>query len=412
MAYMDKKQIELIAGFIKDGIKTGMPQKPASNPFWNELRKTGTEIWLDTGDMDEASSLWCAEMTALTTNNTLLNKEIQKGIYDQLIVDANHLLSDMDADQRIIEIAFILNAKHGLKLVERFGGKVSVELHTDMANDIDRSVWYAERFYDICPTHFIIKIPLTPAGYIACRKIREKGIPVNFTLNFSARHNLIAAIFSKPSYVNVFLGRQNAYVENNGLGDGRMVGEKSTLASQRVVTEYSKQNPEPTKQIAASMRDASQVGSLAGVDVFTIPTAVAKKAVSEMAPVFTSNRDKDYAIHLNGDNAVGGLGIEKLWQYSETEHNFAHSIDNDPPATAEEFMSRALDAGITDLFPVFSEDDKKQIASDGKIPVHKNWSKRIAAKIVSVDALLNAAGLASFSEDQEALDNRIRKLIQ
>jgi transaldolase len=408
---MNQELIQSIRKFIKNDIDLGKPLKAGSIKFWNSLAEAGTEIWLDTGDIDEASALWSSEMTALTTNNTLLNREIQKGIYDELILEANKLLGELNINERIIEIAFILNARHGLKLVEKFGGKVSVELHTDMANDIERSVWYAERFFDICPTHFIIKIPLTPAGYIATRRIREKNIPVNFTLNFSARQNLIAAIFSKPSYVNIFLGRQNAFVESNGLGDGKMVGEKSTLASQRIVAEYSKNNPEPTKQIAASLRDASQIASLAGVDVFTIPTAVARAAVSQLSPEFRNNKEKDYAIHINQNIDLKRLAIEKLWNCTESEHNFAHNLDNNPPENVEEFFTRAHNSGLQDLFPAFSDSDMKQIASDGKIPVYMNWENRIAEDAVSIDALLNAAGLASFTEDQKALDNRIMGLI-
>lgn len=409
---MNKELIESIKSFVLDGIDLGDPVKAGQNAIWKSLAATGTEIWLDTGDMDEASSLWSKEMTALTTNNTLLNKEIQKGIYDGLIVEANQLLAELDLRERVVEIAFILNARHALKLVEKFGGKVSVELHTDMAHDIEKSVWYAERFYAICPSNFIIKIPLTPSGYIATRLIREKGIPVNFTLNFSARHNLIAALFSKPSYVNIFLGRQNAFVEDNGLGDGKMVGEKSTLASQRVVTEYSKNNPEPTFQIAASIRDASQIASLAGVNVFTIPTAVAKAVISGQESSFRNNKDKDYAIHMKPDIDLKRVHIEKLWNYTETEHNFAHDLDNNPPANAAEFISRAHAAGLEDLFPAFSDADYKMIASDGKIPVYKHWEDRIVSGSVSVDALLNAAGLASFSQDQSALDARIEGIIE
>ncbi len=408
---MNQELTQSIKEFVKDGINLNNPITAIQNNFWKALAETGTEIWLDTGDIDEASALWCSEMTALTTNNTLLNKEIQKGIYDKLIVEANELLSQLDINERIIEIAFILNARHALKLVERFGGKVSVELHTDMANDIERSVWCAERFYDICPTNFIIKIPLTPSGYIATRNIREKGIPVNFTLNFSARQNLIAAVFSKPSYVNIFLGRQNAFIETNGLGDGKMIGEKSTLASQRIVAEYSKNNPGVTRQIAASMRDASQIASLAGVDVYTIPTAVAKNAVSQQEPLFQNNRDKDYAVHMNEGIDLRKLKIEKLWNCTEIEHRFAHDLDNNPPASAKEFIDRSYATGLADLFPVLSENDKKQISADGKIPVYKNWEERIADDSVSIDALLNAAGLASFTEDQKALDDRIRNII-
>jgi len=155
---MEQKLSEKIRNFILSDIDLTKSQHFESSDLWKRLAKTGSEIWLDTGDIDEASNLWFSEMSALTTNNTLLNKEIQKGIYDDLIIEANKLLSDLEEKDRIIEIAFILNAKHGLKLVEKFGGKVSVELHTDMANDIENTMSYAKRFYDICPEHFIIKI--------------------------------------------------------------------------------------------------------------------------------------------------------------------------------------------------------------------------------------------------------------
>jgi transaldolase len=408
---MTQELIESVKGFILNDIDLSKSLSFQSNKFWESLASSGSEIWLDTGDMDEASQLWCKEMSALTTNNTLLNKEIQKGIYDELISEANHFLSHLDEKERIVEIAFILNARHALKLAEKFGGKVSVELHTDMAHDIEKTVSYAERFFDICPEHFIIKIPLTPAGYIATRKVREKGIPVNFTLNFSARQNLIATVFSKPSYVNVFLGRQNALVINNHLGNGEMIGEKSTLASQRVVQSYAKYNAEPTRQIAASIRDASQIDHLAGVDVFTIPTKVADEAIKNLSSGFVSRRDRDYAIHLYPNVDPKAVQIEKLWQYSEAEHNFAHRLDADPPESADEFIQRAYEAGLKDLFPDFSGEAWEILADDGKIPVLSRWQDQIKVNQMSLDALLNASGLASFASDQAALDNRIRSII-
>lgn len=403
---------EKIKNFVLQDVKAGTFKKENSIPVWKKLRDTGSEIWLDTGDMEAASELWCKEMSALTTNNTLLNKEIQKGIYDGLIPEAASILNDLGEQEKIVEIAFILNARHALKLAEQFGGKVSVELHTDMANDIEKSVEYAKRYFDICPEQFIIKIPLTPSGYIATRKIRELGIPVNFTLNFSARHNLIASIFSKPSYVNVFLGRQNAYVIDNNLGDGKMVGEKSLLASQRVVAEYSRNNPEPTRQIAASIRDASQIINLAGVDVFTIPVNVARETLNTQDVLFDNRRDRDYPVHMDGKTDLDSVKIETLWQYSEKEHNFAHSLNDNPPVSAKDFVVRAHSAGLQNLFPVFTSEDWDKLSSDGKIPVHERWKDRIKNNELSVDALLNAAGLASFAADQQALDDRIRSILQ
>ena len=132
-------------------------------------------------------------MSALTTNNTLLNNEIQNGIYDEFIPRANALLEGLDLQQRAQEIAFILHARHGLCLVQTFGGKVSVELHTDPADDLDGIVHYGRRFHDIEPDHFIVQVPLTATGLLGARKLRDLGIPVNFTLEFS---NRTTAMFS------------------------------------------------------------------------------------------------------------------------------------------------------------------------------------------------------------------------
>ena len=44
----------------------------------NHFMNTGTELWLDTGDMEEAEANWSAEMSALTTNNTCLTMRYRK----------------------------------------------------------------------------------------------------------------------------------------------------------------------------------------------------------------------------------------------------------------------------------------------------------------------------------------------
>jgi len=129
-------------------LKKGIDEKPVTgkkDPFWASLRKAGTQLWLDTGDIEEAEANWTAEMSALTTNNTLLNNEIQKGIYDTFIADARKIVKDLPADEQVKEIAFMLNARHGLRLASKFGGFVSVELHTGTAHDIDAIEYYGKR---------------------------------------------------------------------------------------------------------------------------------------------------------------------------------------------------------------------------------------------------------------------------
>jgi len=113
---------------------SGTPEVTAApDPTWSAVRAAGTSLWLDTGDIDEAGTLWNAEFEALTTNNTLLNREVQKGLYDDLVGEAASAIRaaapGIDDRTLLLEIAFILNARHGLTLVQRFGAFVSVELH-------------------------------------------------------------------------------------------------------------------------------------------------------------------------------------------------------------------------------------------------------------------------------------------
>jgi transaldolase len=399
-----------IAARAAQGIDLGKDRlQAAPNPFWAALRAAGSELWLDTGDIAAAEALWCSEFTALTTNNTLLNKEVQKGIYDDVVADAGKLLGGVDQATRVQEIAFLLNARHGLRLAQRFGAagaKVSVELHTDLSHDVERAVDYGRRYYAICPKHFIVKVPLTASGLIATRRLRAEGIPVNFTLGFSARHNFLATSFAGPSYVNVFLGRLNAYIADNKLGDGKMVGEKAMLASQRAVREAGGGR---TRHIAASLRGPGQLADLAGVDVYTIPTPVAAEAVKTLKPPFAVKTDERYRVAIADGVDDEALRLHTLWAIDPADRELARSLTAKPPATAAELVDRAHACGAGDLFPRLAEADAARIAADGKIPKHAAWAPRIAQGEFAIDTLLNLAGLASFTQDQAALDARITK---
>ncbi len=382
-----------------------------SDPFWKGLQATGTRLWLDTGDIDAAARQWTREFSALTTNNTLLNKEVQKGIYDAVIKEAGGLLGARLGDQRVLEIAFILNALHGLRLVKVFGARVSVELHTAIADDVEAAVAYGRRFARVSPSHFIVKVPLTAAGLLATRILRREGIPVNFTLGFSARQNYLAARFAAPSYVNVFLGRLNAYMTDNALGDGLLVGEKATLASQAGVARASKGAKEPTLQIAASMRGGSQVRDLAGVDVMTMPLATAAEAHAGLDGKWQSKVREVYRVSLAAGVEETALRLSTLWDITDRDESLAGSLVDQEPSTAQELVDRAHALGSGDLFPRLGDADIQVIASDGKIPKQARWSERIARGELAIDTLCTIAGLQSFTADQRALDDRIRRLI-
>jgi transaldolase len=63
------------------------------------------------------------------------------------------------------------------------------------------------------------------------------------------------------------------------------------------------------------------------------------------------------------------------------------------------------------MFPSLTKEEKSFLSSDGKIPVFSRWEKRIKEGTIAPDTLLNLAGLASFTNDQKMLDERILSII-
>lgn len=389
-----------------------------SNERWSDLQSTGTALWLDSGDLEGSRKLWTQEFRALTTNNTLLNKEVQRGQYDELVRKTAERLRGLEPkiprELLVQEIVFVLNAYHGLRLVEAFDAYVSVEEHTDLAHDAELATLYGKRFHAICPQRFIVKLPLTPDGLVGMRALRQAGVPINFTLGFSARQNFLAARFGSPSFVNVFLGRLNTFVSDEKLGSGDGVGEKATAASQEAIAGLRAAGAAQTRQIAASMRSGEQVWTLAGTDVMTMPLAVAQEYVdSDRA---SASRRGPHAATIQPDidaTARASLGVDSLWDLSP---EFRHTIDalmneDVDRMTGVDIVEFLHQNGVVDLFPRYTPEDLSAFATDGKIPKLARWRARLESGQVALDSLFNQSGLYSFAADQKALDDRVRGLL-
>ena len=384
---------------------------------WQKLRDAGTTLWLDTGDMDEATRLWTSEFEALTTNNTLLNREVQKGIYDKLVGKAAAAIREaapgLEEQELLLEVAFVLNVYHGLRLVEQFDAHVSVELHTDLAHDVERTVAYGKRYYDICPERFYVKVPLTPAGYLGARQLAQSGVPINFTLGFSARQNYVAALLSQPDYVNVFLGRLNAFVSDNGLGDGKNVGEKATLATQRVLLGLRAAGRSPSRLIGASMREGRQVATLAGLDVYTMPPKVAEQYRKDPVAKINSEVENDPSVTFAEGVRLEDFNGATLWDvpgpFQEcVDALLKKDLDGFSP---DDLQTHFEQAGFGDFLPRWSDAGLQTATTDGKIPVFRTWKDKLRAGSVGLDALMNLSGLCSFATDQQAFDDRVRSLL-
>ncbi|MFK7741766.1 MAG: transaldolase family protein [Planctomycetota bacterium] len=415
----DSKFASAVGAFCTEQVPDAQQQRSSfpNSEIWAAVAKTGTSLWLDTGDIDAAREMWVQEFVALTTNNTLLNKEVQKGIYDALVPNAAKLVRGEGAssDAVVQEVAFVLNAVHGLKLVRTFDADVSVELHTAISNDAEASYQYGKRFHAICPDRFIVKVPLTPAGLLAARRLSDDGVRLNFTLGFSARQNWLIASLARPTWVNVFMGRINAFLSDNQLGDGKNAGEKATLASQRGLRRVKNQGGADVKQIGASMRNGNQVDDLLGLDVYTMPIGAAKGFL-DLNPAHDAITDKtgnDPSVTFaNGVDAEGDH-LNCFWDIDNKFETAAANAAglNAKTATADDVLQTLRDSGAGDLFPQFTADDSARIANEGKIPVYKSWVDKVRAGTASWDGALTAAALASFTQDQNALDDRIRGFI-
>lgn len=391
-----------------------------ARPYWQRLRELGTRLWLDTGDLEEASALWTREFTNCTTNNTLANKEVQKGLFDETIREAGQRLRavapDMNAERLIYEVGFIVNCHLALRLVEALDATVSVELHPGMAHDIEASVRYGRRYFAVCPERFIIKIPLTPDGFLAARRLAADNIPVNFTLGFSARQNYLAARLSHTAFVNVFMGRLNAFVSDNKLGDGKFVGEKATLATQRALRTVRRERGwDAPLLIGASMRDGSQVVTLAGLDVFTLPPKVAAEyqGLAEKGPVTVEDgTERDFEVSTAPGVDPAAVGLPSLWEVGSDLQAFCDELDRQEVDGMQgaDLVALAKQRGLN-LLRQWSGAERELIEADGKIPVYAHWEKALAAGEVALDDLFTQAALHSFITDQRALDQRIQRLL-
>jgi len=412
MAIVSQKLDEVLHGLAFEKIEGASP-KNESDPLLARLKALGTEVWIDTGELEKAQEIWKDELTALTTNNTLANQVVQSGVMDQVIKDTVEKINreglDLSAEEMILEVGFVINCKIALRLVQAFKVKVSVELHPAMSRSIERTLHFGRRYYKVCPEYFTVKVPLTPEGYLAVRALRQEGVPINFTLGFSVRQNYLAARLANPDFVNVFLGRLNQVVMDHKAGTGELVGEKVTLATQRALRSAREDHKEvESRLIAASIRNGEQVAFLAGLDVLTIPPKAMKEFQESGKP------PEDVISHID-DSIEPGVDLQHplaqristLWELSDEFKDFVDALVARPDL--DSMQGEQLDeiARSVNLFHPFSDADLKKIQEHGKIPDLSAWPESVA-----LDDLMTQSALQSFTKDQNALDERIRTFLK
>ena len=161
------------------------------------------------------------------------------------------------------------------------------------------------------------------------------------------------------------------------------------------------------------MREGSQVATLAGLDVYTMPPKVAAEYRQRPAAQITAEVEKDPAVTFAPGVRLEDFNGATLWDVPEPFQEcvdvlLTKHLDGLSPDDLQTHFERA---GFGDFLPRWSEADLQTITTDGKIPVYATWKDKLSAGRVGLDALLNISGLCSFAADQKAFDDRVRSLL-
>ncbi len=191
-------------------------------------------IFLDTAMIDEIREVarW-GILSGITTNPTLMSKNAGKTHEDV-----------------IREIASIVD------------GPISAET---ISLDTDGMVTEGRRFAAWHP-NVVVKVPSTPNGWAAVKRLADEGIRTNVTLCFSANQALFAAL-AGAYIISPFVGRLDDISE-----DGMQVV--------RDTVEIYRQHHLPTLVLAASIRHPLHIiaAAKAGADIATVPFKVLEQA--------------------------------------------------------------------------------------------------------------------------------------
>lgn len=195
------------------------------------------KLWLDTASIDEIREInrW-GVLSGVTTNPSLVGKEG----------------ASVDFEQRLKEIASEVDGPVNGEVTDLSSAEVMVEQGLKIA--------------EIAP-NIVVKVPVTPDGYAAVKKLTARGIRTNMTLCFSPAQAILAAE-AGASYISPFLGRVDD-ISSDGMS---LLAEICDIYEIQGYT---------TEVLAASMRSPQHVvdSAKAGADVATMPYSVFKSLV-------------------------------------------------------------------------------------------------------------------------------------
>ncbi len=169
------------------------------NPL-RQLERFGQSVWLDYIRRHLLSSPEFRHMIeedglkGMTSNPTIFEKAIAGSTdYDEQLRKLAGTSKTVDEIYEALTLDDIRAAADALRpIYDRSGGKfgyVSYEVSPLLANDTDRTIAEARRYFAaIDKPNLMIKVPATPAGIPAIETLIGEGRNINITLMFSMKH--------------------------------------------------------------------------------------------------------------------------------------------------------------------------------------------------------------------------------
>jgi transaldolase len=356
-----------------------------------EIHDAGQSIWLDSidrrmlhdGELDRR--VGDDALTGMTSNPTIFQKALaSSNAYDDQIVEAEEqgltswqlfeLLETTDVRDACDHFAAVYSSTRGAD------GYVSIEVSPGVSHSADATVEEARRLWKtVDRPNVMVKVPGTPEGAIAVRRLIAEGINVNITLLFAIQsHDRVI-----EAYMAGLEDRIKAHKPIDGLASvaSFFVSRVDSEIDKRLDALIAKATPLERERLRLLKGRAAIANAKLAYRLFRQRfagprwEALAKQGARVQRPLWasTSTKNPEYRDVMYVEELIG-----------------PDTVDTMPPATIEAFR----DHGVVDRTV-----DKKVAAAEGLL-------KEIEAVGISVKEVtekLLVDGIASFQKSFDEL---------
>jgi transaldolase len=355
------------------------------------LHDVGQSIWLDSidrrmlhdGELDRR--IRDDALTGMTSNPTIFQKALaSSNAYDDQITEAEEkdltswevfeLLETTDVRDACDKFAGVFSATRG------GDGYVSIEVSPGVSNSADATVEEARRLWrTVDRPNVMVKVPGTPEGAIAVRRLIGEGINVNITLLFAieAHERVIEA------YIAGLEDRVKAGKPIDGLASvaSFFVSRVDTEIDKRLDALIAKANAGEAERLKLLKGRAAIANAKLAYRLFREKfagprwEALAKKGARLQRPLWasTSTKNPEYRDVMYVEELIG-----------------PDTVDTMPPATIEAFREHGV---------VEKTVDRKIAAAEGLL----KEIEAVGITMKDVTAKLLVDGIASFQKSFDEL---------